>query len=172
MKKNFVITIKAEDRPGLLHLVTGFINKKLIPIKGLSAAPTDIHDIVLITIEIFARQSEVIPLVLKIENIIEVYAVETNEHSRTHCLRSAYFMMAKAFLESPRVSILQKYDLIFVDWYSGAFLLAKFGTDATIRKVYNELDGPHLLGFSQSGLIAESKLIANKDIERISRLAA
>jgi acetolactate synthase small subunit len=173
MKENqFIMTIKAEDRPGLLHLVTGVIEKKLIPVESLNYAPTDIHDIILITVEVSASESDVTQLALKLENIIEVFAVEVKQFDSMVCLRAAYFKMAKTFLESPAAIVLSKYDTVIVQIYPEAILLAKYGTDLLIRKLYNALDGPHLLGFSQTGLISESNLIQHDDIERIIRLAA
>ena len=73
MKEHYLLTIKAENRQGLLHLVTGMIEKKLIAIKSLSAAPTDLHDLILITIEVEAAEKDVAQLALKLENIIEVF---------------------------------------------------------------------------------------------------
>jgi acetolactate synthase small subunit len=173
MKKDqFVLTIKAEDRPGLLHLVTGVIEKKIISIKSLSYAPTDIHDIILITIEVTGNESDLAQVALKIENIIEVFAVEVKKYNSAVCLRAAYFKMAKTFLESPKAIAMSNYDTVMVNIYPDAILLAKYGTDATIQKLYNALDGPQLLGFSQTGLISESDLIQHDAIERIIGLAA
>jgi acetolactate synthase small subunit len=172
MKEHHVITVKAEDKPGLLHLVTGVIERKLIPIKSLCYAPTDIHDIILITIEVIGNKSDLTQLALKIENIIEVFNVEVSQYNNTVCLRVAYFKMDKTFLESPKAIAMSNYDTIMVNIYPDAILLAKYGTDATIQKLYNVLDGPHLLGFSQTGLISQSGLIQHDDIERIIWLAA
>jgi acetolactate synthase small subunit len=172
MEEHYVMTIKAEDRPGLLHLVTGVIERKLILIKSLSYAPTDIHDIILITIEVTGNESDLTQLALKIENIVEVFNVEVSQYNNAVCLRAAYFKMDKTFLESPKAIAMSNYDTVMVNIYPDAILLAKYGTDATIRKLYNALDGPHLLGFSQTGLISESGLIQHDDIERIIRLAA
>ena len=172
MKENYVLNIKAEDRQGLLHLVTGMIKKKLVRIKSLSLAPTDIHDIVMITVELSAAEDDVAQLALKLENIIEVFAVEAVKYDRVVCLRAAYFKMAKAFLESPKAIAMSDYDTVIVHIYPDAVLLAKYGTDAAIQKLYNALDGPHLLGFSQSGLIADTKLIGGDESSVINRLAA
>lgn len=171
-KEQFVLTIKAEDRLGLLHLVTGVIERKLVEIKSLNYAPTDIHDIILITLEVSGSESDLAQLALKIENIIEVFSVEVTQYDSAVCLRAAYFKMAKTFLESPKAAAMSNYDTVIVNIYPDAILLAKYGTDATIRKLYNALDGPYLLGFSQTGLISDSNLIAHDDIERIIRLAA
>ena len=171
-KEDYVLTIKAEARPGLLHLLTGVIEKKLIKIKSLTSSPTDIHDIILVTIEVNGDESELSQLAFKIENIIEVFKVEVLKYNVTTCLRAAYFKLNKEVLESSKVVTFSKYDAVIVKLYPDAFLLAKYGTDTTIRQLYNELDGPHLLGFSQTGLITESALIGHDDIERISKLAA
>ncbi|MDP9078904.1 MAG: hypothetical protein M3O71_15855 [Bacteroidota bacterium] len=172
MKENYILTVKAEERPGLIHLVTGVIEKKLVPIKSLSYATTDIHDIILITIAVIGNESDLTQVALKIENIVEVFKVEVSLYNSTVCLRAAYFKMAKIFLDTPKVSALHQYNALIINWYPDAFLVSKYGTDETITKLYNALEGPHLLGFSQTGLISETGLIAHDDIERIIWLAA
>ena len=172
MKEKHVLTIKAEDRPGLLHLVSGIVERKLIKINSCSLAATDIHDIMLISIEVSADESELASLALKLENIIEVMSVEVKRYEETLCLRAAYFKMDRAFLDTPKMSVLNKYNAVFVNWYPNAFLAAKYGSDAAIWNLYNELDGPYLLGFSQTGLITDSKLIGEEQSSVIHRLAA
>jgi len=172
MKENYVVTIKAEDRPGLLHLVSGVIEKRLVKIKSLSYAPTDIHGIILITAEVSGDESVITRLALKIENIVEVFTVEVSRYNSLVCLRAAYFKVAKTFLESPKAIALSKYDTTIVKFYEDAILLAKYGSDDTILNLYNVLDGPDLLGFSQSGLITDSKLIGEDLSSVINRLAA
>jgi acetolactate synthase small subunit len=172
MRVKFILTIKADDRPGLLHLVTGMINRRLIEIESLSAAKTNINNIVLITIELNISENTLTPLRLKLENIIEVYAVEAVKSCETICLRAAWFKMDRAFLETPQRSVLQKHGAAIVNLYPDAVMVAKYGSDLAIQSLYNELAGPHLLGFSQAGLIADSGLIGHEDLERISWLAA
>jgi len=171
-REHYLLTLKAEDRPRLLHLVSGMIEKRLIRIKSLSYAPTDIHGIILITIEVFGNESELTQLAFKLENIIEVFSVEVSVYDEKLCLRAAYYKLAKTFLESPQATAMSKYDTTIVKFYPEAILLAKYGTDETILKLYNELDGPHLLGFSQTGLITDSKLIGGDESSVINRLAA
>src|ERR1700744_1809735 len=108
MKATYLLTIKAQDRPGLLHLVTGILNRKLIPIVSLTAAPTDIHAIVLITMEIEIDEKGLNPLMLKLENIIEVFAVEAVLTEKALCQRSAYFRLSKAILDSPQAEVIVK----------------------------------------------------------------
>jgi len=171
-QENYLLTIKAEDRPGLLHLVTGVLNRKLVPIISLTAAPTDIHDIVLITMEINISDKALEPLLYKLENIIEVFAVEAVNASKVICQRSAYFSMDKKVLTSPQAAAITRFDAQIVNLYPDGVLIGKSGSDAVIRALYNALEGSYLLGFSQTGLIADTKLIAHEDIERIIRLAA
>jgi acetolactate synthase small subunit len=171
MKSNYVVTIKAEDRPGLLHIVTGVLNRKLIPIISLTAAPTDIHDIVLITMEIEASEKALQPLLLKLENIIEVFAVEAVPCDEAICQRAAYFKMDKTVLSSPQATAIHKWDAQMVRIENGTVLLAKSGSEAMIRRLYHELEGPLLLGFSQTGLITDSKLI-DGDESSVIRWAA
>jgi len=168
MSKNYIVTIKAEDRPGLLHLVTGVLNRKLIPLISLNAAPTDIHDIVLITMEIEASEKALQPLLYKLENIIEVFAVDAVPAAQASCLRAAYFKLDKAILDTPVKAAIQKYGAVIVNIYADGLLVSKYGSEVAIRQLYNELEGPHLLGFSQTGLIADSALIGHSDEEQSS----
>ena len=165
MMKNYILTIKAEDRPGLLHLVTGLINKRQIPLLSLSAAKTDVHAIVLITAEVIADEGALTSLALKLENIVEVFGVEARHGDQVLCLRAAYFKMAKGFLETPQLRVLEKYGAVIVTTTADTVLIAKHGSDLAIRTLYNELEGPNLLGFSQSGLITDSALIGHEGEE-------
>jgi len=171
MKTHNLLTIKAEDRPGLIHLITGMIEKKQIKIESISAAQTDIHEIMMVTVEVSATERELTSLAFKLENIVEVYAVEVQAYDQVLCLRAAYFKMTKSFLETPKVSLLNKYSAVIINVCPETILVAKYGTDLAIRTLYNELEGPHLLGFSQTGLISESNLIGDEQ-SSVIRLAA
>jgi len=172
MKEQFVITIKADDRPGLLHLITGILNRKLIPIISLNAASTDIRTVVLITMEVEISEKALTPLLAKIENIIEVFAVEAQAADEAICQCAAYFKMNKAVLTSPQIQYIRDAGMQVVRLTTKSVLLTKSGTAAMIRKLYNDLDGPHLTGFSQTGLISDSELIGEDQSSVINRLAA
>ena len=60
----------------------------------------------------------------------------------------------QTFLESPKAIDLSKYAAVIQKFYPDHFLLAKYGGDATILKLYNALEGPHLIGVIQIGPIA------------------
>jgi len=172
MKANYIVTIKATNRQGLLHLVTGIVNRKLIEIDSLTAAKTDIDDIVLITMEINVSEKALTPLVQKIQHIIEVFDVEAQLKESTVTLRAAYFKFRKAFISAPNAALLSKHGAQVINLYPDAILVSKTGCEAEISQLYSLVANEHLLGFSQTGLIADSSLIEYKDEERISRLAA
>lgn len=172
MKEHFLLSVKAEDRPGLLHLITGVLNRKLVPITSLTAAPTDIHDIVLITMEIIITEKALQPLLYKLENIIEVFAVEATPFDEAICQRAAYFRMDKEVLSSPQADAIAKWGAQIVNIQNDTVLFAKSGSEAVISRLYNELEGPYLLGFSQSGLIIDSNLMIHEDQSSVIRLAA
>ncbi len=171
-KDKYVLTIKAEDRPGLLHLISGILERKLIRITSFSLAPTDVHGIVLLSAEVTAAEEELNQVALNLANVIEVFAVEVKRYEQVACLRAAYFKIQRDFVDTPKYSALNKYGAVITNWYSDAFLAAKYGSDAAILNLYNELDGPHLLGFSQTGVITDSKLIGEDQSSVINRLAA
>jgi len=111
-------------------------------------------------------------LALKLENIIEVYSVDATKYDEKICIRAAYYKVAKNLLENPKVITLLKNDVTIVKFYPDAILIAKYGADASILKLYNELQGPFLPGFSQTGLITDSQLIGVDESSVINRLAA
>ena len=171
MTEKYILSIKADDRPGLIHLVAGMINRKLIPIESLTAAKTDDRTVVMITIELVISEKALQPLVLKLENIIEVYAVDAVKASEAIVQRCAFFKLSKSFLETPQVRILQRYGTSIINLYPDAIVIGKFGCDVDIRNLYNQLEGPHLLGFIQTGPIADTLLIDNDESSVISRAA-
>jgi acetolactate synthase small subunit len=166
MKHPTIITIKAENRPGLVSQITAMLQRKQLAIESINAAKTVFKDVVLITLELFISEKALGLLLLRLENIIEVYAAEAVKANEANCLRAAYFKMAKGFMGTPGRSALQKYGAQVVNLYPDAVLVAQYGTDAAIRRLYAELAGPHLIGFSQSGLIADTGLMDNTE-ERV-----
>jgi len=172
MKYKYVLTIKAKDRPGLLQMVTGMLDRRQAPVLSLTVEPTDVHEIVLISIETELTDHEATTLALKLENVVEVFSVDTKVYDEETCLRAAWCKLDLAFLDTPKAAVLTKYGAVIVQWYPNAFLVAKYGTDKAIRELYNQLDGPQLFGFSQTGLINDSRLIDHDNDERIIWLAA
>ncbi|HEY8929558.1 MAG TPA: acetolactate synthase small subunit [Mucilaginibacter sp.] len=170
-KENYLLLIKAENRPGLLHLITGMINRRLVEIESISAAKTDVRSIVVITIELLISEKALHSLILKIANIIEVYAVDNTKVAEAFGIRSAFYKLSKAFLETSGTCVLQKHGACIVKVTERAILVSKSGFEADILHLYRQLEGPYLLGFIQTGLIADSYLIDEGE-SSVIRLAA
>jgi len=171
MEEKYIITLKADDRPGLVHLVTGMINRRLINIESINAAKTDVRTIVTICIEATISEKALQPILLKLKNIVEVYDVEAVKFTNVTSLRSAYFKLSKGFLETPKALLLPKFGASIVNLYPDAILVSKSGCDQEILNFYNQLEGIHLLGFIQTGLIADTTLIENDESSVIYRAA-
>jgi len=172
MNDHYVLTIKATDRPGLLHSITGIINRRLIPIVSVNAAPTDIHDIILITVELRISAKALAGLLLKLENIVEVFAAEATRYDEAISRRSVFFKLDQAILTSPQSDVISKWEAQFVSVQGGYVLIAASGSEQIIRRLYNELDGPYLVGFCQTGLIVDNCFLAGDESSVISKLAA
>jgi len=172
MNDHYLITLKATDRPGLMHAITGIINRKLIPIISLNAAPTDVHELVLITMELRVSEKALPGLLLKLENIIEVFSAEATNLDQALCCRSALIKLEQAVLTSAQSSVISRWGAKILSVAGGYVLITISGNDQFIRRVYNELDGPYLIGFCQTGLIGDNRFLAGDESSVISKLAA
>jgi acetolactate synthase-1/3 small subunit len=188
MKEKYILTILAEKRLGLLSQITGLLNRKMLEIESITAAKTDAHSEVIIGIELFISEKALHPLLMKLENIIEVLKVAAVKVDDVICHRLAFFKLSKGILNTPQSSVIQKHGTQIINLYPDAILISKAGNEKDINVLFQQLDGPHLLGFMQSGLLADTALInadevrvmeflQNKqdhwnDVNRISGLAA
>jgi acetolactate synthase regulatory subunit len=75
MKELYILTIKADPRPGLLHLITGILEKKLIRIVCFSLEAPAADGTVLVTATVMIDPAGLKSLALRLENIIEVFSV-------------------------------------------------------------------------------------------------
>ena len=71
----YTLTIKADSRPGLLHLVTGIIEKKLIRIVDFKLGPPSADGLVFMRTKVISNAVELKKVALRLENVIEVYSV-------------------------------------------------------------------------------------------------
>jgi acetolactate synthase-1/3 small subunit len=164
MNEKFIITIKAENRPGLVGQITALLNRKQLNMESMSAAKTDISSVIMISIELMINGGTVRPLIHKLQNIIEIYGVDVVNSSESVAQRVAYFKLSKELLNTPQCAVLKKSGLQLINFNRDAILLSKAGNENEIRLLYNQLEGPHLLGFMQSGLITDTLLIDNDDV--------
>jgi len=78
MTERITLTILADSRPGLLHILSGVIEKKLIRIIGFCLTQPEVDGTVKIVVEVLIELTDVNTLKLKLQNIIEVYSVTVN----------------------------------------------------------------------------------------------
>ena len=170
MKTHYLLTILSEDRKGLVSIITSMLNRKGIEIESISAARTDIHSRVLITIEVIAEPGEIKNMSLKIGNIIEVDQVDTALIRDAWYQKVALYTLEKEGVSSDIYARLQKYGATMVSYNKHDVIIQKTGRDEDIRLLYNELDGPYLKSFSKSAAIALKPLEENES--SVIRLAA
>ena len=170
MKANYLLNILSEDRKGLVSIITGMLNRKGIEIESISAARTDTHTNVLITIEVIAGVAELKTMVLKIKNIVEVSQVTAclRQHAVYH--KVALYSLDKQAYNSDMYNKLQKYGAVILGYDKDKLIIQKTGRDEHILALYNLLEGTHLTGFSKSAAISLMPFTAD-DEAVISRAA-
>lgn len=82
MKEEYTLTIQADSRPGLLHLVSGIIEKKLIMIISFNLQRPAADGTAIITTTVMIDVADLKNLALKLENIVEVFSVTVSESDR------------------------------------------------------------------------------------------
>lgn len=172
MKRNYLLNILSENRKGLVSIITGMLNRKGIEMESISAAKTDTHTNVLITIEVIAEAAELKTMVLKIENIIEVSQVAARllQHSVYH--KVALYTLDKEAYNSDMYNKLQKYGAVILGYDKDKLIVQKTGRDEHILALYNLLEGKHLTGFSKSAAISLTPFTTAAADEVVIRKAA
>jgi len=171
MKRNYLINILSEDRKGLVSIITGMLNRKGIAIECISAAKTDVYNIVLITIEVITDAAELKMMAHKFRNIVEVSQVTTRLMQQSAYHKVALYSVEKMAYTSVMYNHLQKYGAVILGYDKDKLIIQKTGRDEHILALYNLLDGEHLTGFSKSVAIAIMPFNNNDDEVVISMAA-
>jgi len=155
-----IIAIYSEDKKGLLGQVLVLFNKLNYEVNSLNVSRTDISDVVLITIEACVPETRLGILLQKIEKIVEVYRTSAYQPGEMGLEKVGFFRLSKQIFSASFWSLVQKYGAVVSSIGEDALVLRKFGSDRNLQELYGQLDGPHLLGFCKSGLIAEESLLS------------
>lgn len=75
-KSSYIISVTANDKPGLVSQITSVFNKNLFVIDSVSASRTDIYEVVSVLVEAVVDDQKIDNIVKKINNIIEVSEVK------------------------------------------------------------------------------------------------
>jgi len=151
-----IFSIYAEDKKGLVGQIMVHFNKRSYEVISLNVARTDISDLVMVTLEAVVPALDLGPFVERIKKIVEVYAVQTFGE----CLKkTGFYRMDRAALGTEVWSLIGKYGAQLSSMGGNSFVISKTGSDADLLELYALLEGPHLLGYGKTGLIAEESLV-------------
>lgn len=153
-----IIAICSEDKKGLLGQILVLFNKRDYEVSSLNVSRTDINDLVMITVEAALPVSELTLLLLRLEKIVEVYRAVGYLAREVNVDKVGFFRLSRAIDEPLFWSVLQKYGAVISSLGKDDLVIRKTGSDRDLSELYGKLDGPHLLGFCKSGLIAEESL--------------
>ncbi len=138
----------------LISIITSMLNRKGIEMESIHAARTDIHDQVLIHIEVIAEPGEIKNVSAKIGNIIEVEQVELCLTKNSWYQKVALNTIDKIGYNSLVFQKLQKYGATMVGYHNEQVIIEKIGRDEDLQLLYNELEGPHLISLMKSAAIS------------------
>ena len=172
MKEKYLLNIKADEAPGLLSRVLIMLSRRRLEVETVTMSRTDISSVVLITIEIIIDGGAVQNLCLQLEKIIEVFSTEALPNHAAKVEKLAYYKLSNGILQSSQGVSIQKYGAHLVNLYPDSFVISKSGSPAIINELYRVLEGKFLLGFAQTGPLANSSFLESNDEWRISKLAA
>jgi acetolactate synthase small subunit len=160
--KPTIFSIYAEDKKGLLGQILIHFNKRSYEVISLNVARTDISDLVMLTIEAVLPLNELPAFVERLKKIIEVYAVHTSQESLR---KTSFYRLATRALNGELLLLIGKYGAALSSMGDKTFVIAKTGSDNDLAELYGKLEGPHLLGFCKSGLIAEESLLPFEELQ-------
>jgi len=172
MKEKYLLTIKADDSPGLMGRVMAMLTRRRLVVESITMAKTDINTVVLISLEIMIATDDVKLLQLQLEKIIEVFTTDARLCDALLIQKLAFYKLANAILQIPQGAAIHKYGAQIINCYPDSFVISKSGNEQVINELYGKLEGKYLLGFTQTGSIAETMLLENNDEWRIIGLAA
>jgi acetolactate synthase-1/3 small subunit len=159
-----IIAIYAEDKKGILGEVLKFFNRKNYEVRSLNVSRTDINDLVLITMEAIVSPPELAPLLHRLEKIVEIYKACSFPTGDNGLDKVGFYRLSANVISTRFWSILQKYGAAVSSLGKKSLVIRKTGSDHDLEELYSQLEGPYLLGFCQSWLIAEDSLMAAAEL--------
>jgi acetolactate synthase small subunit len=148
MKKEALTTklfsLSCQDQDGILSRIIQTFSRPNYSIVTLSQARTDVREVVLITLELRIPAAKVDHMVLRLEKIIGVLEVTVSfgaimQHA-VYCLSSC---------NGTALDILRRHQAQTITQHQDHWLIQQTAHPSDIQRLYNELDGPSLVGFSQ-----------------------
>jgi acetolactate synthase-1/3 small subunit len=159
-----LIAIYADDKKGLLGQIMMPFNRRDYPVYSLNIARTDLQEVVLITLEVHLPEADTHTILMKLEKIIEVYRAEAYKPEEIDNPKIGLFRLKIEALGNPTWILIQKHGATVCGLAEDAFLIRKIGTENDLKSLYNQLEGPYLLDFCQSSVVAPEILLRAEKI--------
>ncbi|GAA3960364.1 hypothetical protein [Mucilaginibacter dorajii] len=157
--KKYIIAVYADDKKGLLNQLLMIINRKSYEVCSLNVSRTDMHDVVLIAMEVMLPPADVYFITQKMNNIIEVYKTISHPVEEKQLLRIGQYKIAKDHLSSVAHG-LHRYGASITEILDDSFIIQRTGTAYDLNELLNHLDGEHLLSYCSSPLVSGQSLIS------------
>lgn len=161
--EQWIFAIYADDKKGLVGQLMTFFNRKSYDVNSLNVARTDISDLVLLTMEASVPQAELTPFVERLKKIVEVYTVNVIP-ADGRLKKIGFYRLAIATIDKLFWATLQKYGASLSSLSADTLVISKTGSDRDLQELYEQLEGPHLLGFCKSALIVEDCLVSFEEM--------
>jgi len=134
-----------------------YFNRRDYPVESINVARTDISDLVLITVEASVPEPELQPFVHRLEKIIEVFKVQY-QPAGSGLKKTGFHRLQARALNPGLWKLMQKYGACLSSLNGDILVIMKTGSDADLQDFYGKLEGPGLLGFCKTALIADEAL--------------
>jgi acetolactate synthase-1/3 small subunit len=155
---HYNVVVYANDRNGILGNILMLFNRPGYEIGHLNVARTDIHDVILIALEVTMPAQQLNPMLHKIQKIIDVYRAFGHASAEQKLHQVAHYRLGNYLLNSSTCSLLQKHGASIIELLTDSFIIQKTGSAIDINTLYNQLEGEYLLGFCTSGLLFTKSL--------------
>lgn len=153
----FIFSVYAEDKKGLIGQLMICFNRRDYPVESLNVARTDISDLVLITIEAGIPPKELLPFAERLKKIIEVYEVH-HQPAGAGLKKVGFYRLQANEPDAQLWQLMQTYGATLSHMTGATLVITKTGCDRDLLELYTLLEGPALLGFCKSALIADNAL--------------
>lgn len=148
MKKEALTTklfsLSCQDQDGILSRIIQTFSRPNYAIVTLSQARTDVREVMLITLEVRIPAAKADHIVLRLEKIIGVLEVTVSFGA---IMQYAVYRLASC--NAKTLNILRRHQAQTIMQHQGHWLIQQTARPSDIQRLYNELDGPALLGFNQ-----------------------
>lgn len=148
MKKEALTTklfsLSCQDEDGILSRIIQTFSRPNYPIVTLSQARTDVREVILIALEVRIPAIKADHIVLRLKKIIGVLEVTVSFGA---IMQYAVYRLSSC--NGATLNILRRHQAQTITQHQDHWLIQQTAHPADIQRLYNELDGPALIGFSQ-----------------------